>query len=95
MVHDLQLPMIPTTIITQIGHRHDLNHQTRPTREMLRALSRACLGIVLLPRKPRAFPFVEDDIDEVFAEGVVDLGGLGFVGARLVGDVLVTVSRVL
>lgn len=84
----LQLPMHHPLPATQIRHRHNLHHQTRPAREMLRSLPRARFGVILLPGEARAFPLVEDVFDEVVAEGGVDGGGLGFVGAGLEGDVL-------
>lgn len=74
--------------LTQIRHRHDLHHQTRPTGKMLRSLPRARFGIILLPGEAGPFPFLEDVLDEVVAEGGVDGGGLGFVGAGLGCDVL-------
>lgn len=77
---------------TQIRHRHNLHHQTRPTRKMLRALSGARLGIILLPRETRSFPLVVDIFHEVFAESGVDVGGLRFVGPALGCDVLFVVS---
>lgn len=91
----LQLAMhhpLPFLTPTQIRHRHNLNHQTRPAREMLRSLPRARFRIILLPRKSRPLPFVEDVFDEVFAERSVDVGGLRFVRSGLPCDVLDIVS---
>lgn len=79
----------------QIRHRHNLNHQTRPARKMLRSLPRARFRVILLPREARSFPFVEDVFDKVFAKGGVDFGGLGFVGPRLDCDVLDNVIEML
>lgn len=79
----------------QIRHRHNLNHQTRPASKMLRSLPRARFRVILLPREARSFPFVEDVFDEVFPKGIVDAGGLGFMGAGLDCDVLDSVSMML
>ena len=83
-----QLPMHHPLPPTQIRHRHNLHHQTRPTGKMLRSLPSARFGVILLPRKARSFPLIEDVFDEVDAKGGVDIGGLGFVGAGLDCDVL-------
>ena len=55
---------------------------------MLRPLSGSGFGIVLLPRKAGAFPLVKDIIDEVLAEGSVNLRCLGFMRAGLSCDIL-------
>lgn len=81
--------------LAQIRHGHNLHHQTRPTREVLRSLPRARFGVVLLPGEACSFPLVEDVFDEVFPEGGVDAGGLRFVGARLDRDVLDDVSGII
>ena len=72
----------------QIRHRHNLDHQTRPSREMLRSLSSACLGVILLPGEARLFPLIEDVVHKIFPESDVDFGGLRFVWSRLGCDVL-------
>ena len=55
-LHTSQLIMRLPIPATQIGHAHDLNHETRPPREMLRSLPLACLGVVLLPGKACLYP---------------------------------------
>lgn len=62
---------------------------------MLRSLSGARFGIILLPREARSLPLVEDVVDEVFSERGVNSGGSGFVGARSDCDVLDDVNRLL
>ena len=79
----------------QIRHHHNFNHQTGPPREMLRSLSSARLGVILLPREARLFPLIEDVIHEVFPESGVDSGGLRFVRAGLGCNVLDFVSGIL
>lgn len=86
---------LPSLTPTQIRHRHNLNHQTRPARKMLRSLPLPCFRIILLPREACSFPFIEDIFDEVLAKRRVDFGGLRFVGARLRCDVLDVVSGLL
>jgi hypothetical protein len=54
LILHLRLPTLQTR------HRHDLHHKTSPSSKMLRALPQACFGIVLLPRKARPLPFLED-----------------------------------
>ena len=76
----------------QVRHRHDLDHETCPPREMLRSLSSACLRVILFPCEARLFPLIEDVIHEVFPKSGVDFGGLGFVWARLGSNVLDSVS---
>lgn len=61
---------LPSTT-TQIRHPHDLHHQTRPAREMLRPLSFARLRIILFPSKASLPPGVVDGLDEVEAESAV------------------------
>ena len=87
--------MLPFPRCTQIRHCHDLDHQARPAREMLRSLSSASLRVVLLPCEARAFPFVEDVVDEVLAEGGVDVCGLRFMRARLSSNILLVVRPIL
>ena len=62
---------------------------------MLRSLSGACFGIILLPCEAGSFPFIEDVVDEIFAERGVDIGCLRFVGAGLDCDVLNVVSGII
>ena len=50
----------------QLRHRHNLHHQTSPTREMLGPLSSARFRIILFPREARSFPLIEDVFDEIF-----------------------------
>ncbi len=88
----LQFPMLPV-LSAQVWHRHDFHYQTRPAGEMLRPLSRTSLGIILLPREACPFPFVEDIVDEVFAERGVDFGCLRFVRAGLRCNILMIVRR--
>lgn len=83
---------LPSVTPIQIRHRHNLHHQTRPPGKMLRSLPRACFRVILLPRKARLLPFIEDVFDEIIAERGVDVRGLRFVGAGLACDVLHVVS---
>ena len=49
-----------------IHHAHDLDHQTRPVREM-----RAGAGphvVILLPRESRLFPLPEDVLDQILPQ---------------------------
>ena len=46
----------------QVRHRHDFDHETCPSREMLRSLSSARLRVILFPREARLFPLIEDVI---------------------------------
>ena len=62
-----------------ITHLHNLHHQTRPPREMLRPLSGSRLGIILFPREAGLLPFGKDVFDEVLAEGGVHACGAGLV----------------
>ena len=86
---------IPSVTPTQIRHCHNLHHQTRPAREMLRSLASARFRVILLPREARSFPFVEDVFDKIFPERGVNVDGLRFVVARLNCDVLHIVSGIL
>lgn len=72
----------------QIRHRHDLHHQAGPSREMLSPLSCTGLWVVLLPRKSRPLPLVEDVFNQILAERSVDLGRLGLVWPCLSRNVL-------
>ena len=69
----------------EIDHTHDLNHQTRPAREMRRALTRARIGIILLPRESRLFPLPEDVLDEVLPQRGVHLAGFRAIRVRFTG----------
>ena len=92
----LQLPMHDPPATAQIRHRHNLNHQTGPSGEMLRSLSSARFRVILLPREARPFPFLEHVLHEIFAEGAVDRGGLRFVGTVLDCNVLdVIISNII
>lgn len=71
---------LPSTT-TQIRHAHDLHYQTCPPSEMLRALPLARLRIILFPRETCLLPGVEDGLDEVEAEGAVEVFGEGLVRA--------------
>lgn len=88
-LHSTILQLIPHPPTTQIRHRHNLHHQTRPAREMLRALPFAGFGIILFPRKARLLPAVVDGGDEVGAEVRVQFSCARLVGAFLLGDGLV------
>lgn len=82
-----RLQLIPNPSL-QIRHTHNLNHQARPAREVLRALSLARLRIVLLPREASLFPALVHGAYEVFAERGVEFLGLGLVRAFLLGNFL-------
>ena len=75
---------LPSTT-TQIRHPHDLHHQTRPAREMLRPLPLARLRIILFPSEARLRPGIVDGLDEIEAESAVEVCGEGFVRARGLG----------
>ena len=49
----------------QVWHGHDLDHQARPARKVLRPLTRTRLGIILLPREARFLPLLVDIVDEI------------------------------
>lgn len=82
------LPLIPpssqlildVTTAAQVRHSHDLDDQTRPAREVLRALALARLRVVLLPGEARLLPTLEDGVDEILAQARVEVSGLGLVG---------------
>lgn len=86
--HKIQPLKLVVLLPTQILHPHNLDHQTCPAGEMLRPLSRACLGIVLLPRKPGALPLVEDVGDKVYPQARVHVSSLLLVPARGLRDYL-------
>jgi hypothetical protein len=73
---------------TQIRHSHNLDHQTRPARKMLRALPFTRLGVILFPRKARLLPTLINSIDQVIAKFGVDFGCASTMGTRLSRDVL-------
>jgi hypothetical protein len=79
------------TLTTQIRHSHNLDHQTRPAREMLRALSFTRLGVILFPRKTRFLPTLIDSIDQVVAKFGVDFGCASTMRTGLSRDVLESV----
>ena len=62
---------------------------------MLRSLPRASFRVILLPRKARSLPFIEDVFDEVIPKGGVDIRGLRFVGAGFACNVLYVVSVIV
>ncbi len=68
----------PTTVscVRQIGHPHNFHHQRSPPGEMLRALSRACSRIILLPCESCFLPLRVDVLDDVTAEGGIHPSGL-------------------
>jgi len=80
-------------LTTQIRHSHNLDHQTRPAREMLRALSFTRLGVILFPRKARVLPTLINSIDQIVAEFGVDFRCASTMGTGLSRDVL-EISRV-
>ena len=61
---------------------------------MLCPLALSIVGIVLLPRKARPLPIVEDILHQILAEGGIELSGPRFmrVGLRCYGRVLMRVS---
>lgn len=63
----------------EVLHGHDLDHQAGPASEVLRALARARLGVVLLPCEARLLPALVDGVDEVLAQAGVEVLGLGLV----------------
>lgn len=74
--------------ITDLRHGHDLDHETGPPREVLRALALPRLGVVLLPREARVLPAAEDGVDDVLAQARVQVRRRFLVRARLGGDFL-------
>lgn len=78
----------PRTTTAQVRHNHHLNNQTGPAGEMLRALSRARLRIILLPREACPFPLVEDVDDKILAELGVDVSGLLLMSTLRLSNVL-------
>jgi hypothetical protein len=81
------LQLIPHPF-TQIRHSHDLDHQARPAREVLRTLPLACFWIVLFPCKPSLLPTVIYRIDQILAQFGVDLDGPSLMQSFLLSDVL-------
>lgn len=77
----------------QIGHAHNLDHQARPSGEMLRSLTLACLRIILLPRKTCFHPLVVDGLDEIEAETAIQLSGFGLMGPGGLCIFLFRISR--
>jgi hypothetical protein len=67
----------------QVIHGHNLNHQARPPREMLVALSSARLWVILLPCKARLLPALENCVDKILAQLRVQLAGFLAVRAAL------------
>lgn len=65
----------------QIRHAHDLHHQTSPAGEMLRTLSPARLGIVLLPSKARLLPLLIHISNQVDTQLGIEVKGFVLVGA--------------
>ena len=53
---------------TQIRHTHDLNYQTRPSREVLRPLAFPCFGVILLPRETCLFPTLINSFDKILSQ---------------------------
>jgi hypothetical protein len=87
------LQLIPWLIslllaLTEIRHSHNLDHQTRPARKMLRALPFTRLGVILFPRKARLLPTLIHSIDQVIAKFGVDFSCASTMGTRLSRDVL-------
>jgi hypothetical protein len=58
-------------ILPQRRHPHNLNHQARPPRKMLRALPLTRLGVILLPCKPSLRPGFENSLYEIVSETAV------------------------
>jgi len=67
---------------------HNVHHQARPSREMLRSLPNARFRVILFPGKARFLPLVEDVVDEVGAEFGVHGPCAVLVGAGGGGDEL-------
>lgn len=76
----------------QIFHGHDIHDQAGPPGKMLGPLPLAGLRIVLLPSKPRTFPFSKHIVDEILSERRVLLGSMGAMGPWLFGNNLSHVS---
>lgn len=76
------------TRCAQIFHSQDLDNQARPARKVLRPLTLAGLGIVLLPSEARLLPAVVHCVDEVLAESCVEIPSLGFVRTFLKSKIL-------
>ncbi len=78
----------PSTAPAQVRHDHDLDHQTSPTREMLRALSRPRLRIILFPCESCPLPLTVNILDKIFTEFVVNFSGLLLMWALGLSNVL-------
>ena len=80
------------SVAAEVFHCHDLDHEARPARKVLRALARACLGVVLFPCEASLFPALVDRVHEVLAQGCVHALRLLLVRAALLGDGLDALS---
>jgi hypothetical protein len=70
------LPLPPT----QIRHPHNLDHQARPPRKMLRSLPLASLRIILFPSEPSLRPCFVDCFHEIESEAGVQIFGFLLIG---------------
>lgn len=73
---NLQLVVSHLRALGQIRHGHHVHHQTGPASKMLGPLSLACVGIILLPRKPGPLPLSEYVLDQVLPQLGVHLASL-------------------
>lgn len=85
---DGALQFVAYMIITQILHSHNLDHQTRPSREMLSALTSARVRVILLPGKASLLPALVDRLHEVLTQIRVELTSLVYVRTVLRSDIL-------
>ena len=69
-------------------HGHHLDHESRPSGEMLRPLTLACLRTILLPREAGLFPGIVYGINEIFAKLSVHVLRFGLLRTWLLGNIL-------
>jgi hypothetical protein len=73
----------------QVGHRHYLNNQTRPSGKVLDSLALAIFWVVLFPSEPSSLPFSENVLHKIRAELSVNLGCFGLVRTSRFSNILV------
>ena len=57
-MNPLSSPFATSSLSPQVRHIHNLNHQARPARKMLRPLALSRLRIILFPREARLLPLL-------------------------------------
>lgn len=66
----------------QIRHGHHVHHHTGPAGKVLRPLSFACLGIILLPGEASPLPLPEHILNQILPQFGVHFPSLLLVRAR-------------